>query len=80
LKTGAPYEEVKPGPDVFVTEVFKCNKVGSVKSFDCPLYEREYPDLLQAKLGHKETVDSMTRGRLTLRQVFVDSLHLNFPQ
>jgi len=52
--------------DRFVTEVFRSNRDGLIKSFDHPLYEKEYADLLNAKLGHKEVVDLLEQGKLIL--------------
>jgi len=64
IETGERYEEVGRGPEVFVTQVFKCDKHGWVKDFDNPLHEREYPDMALAKVGHKETVDLLSEDRL----------------
>jgi len=69
LKTGVDYMDVKPEPDVFVTNIFKCDKNGRVKPGDSPLYEQEYSDLNQAKLGHKEIVDLLAEGRLKLQRI-----------
>lgn len=55
-----------PLPDRFVTQVFRCDRQGWIKSFDHPLYEMEYADLLKAKPGHKEVVDLLGQGKLRL--------------
>ncbi len=68
LINNTPYEEVKPGLDVFITQVFRCDENGWAESFDNPLYEREYVGLAQAKLGHSEVVDLLAAGKLTLRR------------
>ena len=36
---------------------------------DYALYEREYFDLTEAKLGHTETVDLFVRVRLKLKRI-----------
>jgi hypothetical protein len=63
------YEDIASGPDRFVTQIFKCDKNKLVKSMDYALYEREYSDITEAKLGHNETVDLLAQGRLKLQQV-----------
>ncbi len=68
LKTGGDYKNVTPGPDVYVTQVFKCNKDGWPKSMDY-VYDREYSNLTQAKLGHEETVGLLAQGRLNLQRI-----------
>jgi hypothetical protein len=55
-----------PLAEEFVTQVFRCNRDGYIRSFDHPLYEREYSELEQAKLGHKEVVDLLEQGKLRL--------------
>jgi hypothetical protein len=73
MKTGEiykkSYEDITPGPDRFVTQIFKCDKNKLVKSMDHAFYKREYFDLTQAKLGHNETVDLFVRGRLKLKRI-----------
>jgi hypothetical protein len=66
LKSGERYEDVRPGPDVFATQVFKCDSNGWVKSFDTPLYEREYVALAEATAGHDEAVNLLAQGQLKL--------------
>jgi hypothetical protein len=63
------YEDIRPGPDRFVTHIFKCDKNKLIKSMDYVLYEQEYFDLTQAKLGHNETIDLLVQGRLKLRRI-----------
>jgi hypothetical protein len=65
LETGIDYKDVTPGPDVYVRQVFD----GWPKSMDYTLYEREYCDLTQAKLGHEETVGLLAQGRLKLQRI-----------
>ena len=66
LKTGqrgTPLKDLPSGPDVFITQVFKCDKDLVVKSFD-PLFEREYTELSDARKGHDEVVDLLAMGDL----------------
>jgi len=60
---GTPLKDLPAGPDVFITQVFKCNKDLMVKSFD-PLFEREYSELSEASKGHDEVVDLLALGEL----------------
>lgn len=60
LRTGRYSDD--PLPEEFVTQVFKCDGHGVVKSFDDPLYERTYKDLPTAKTGHEETVQLVELG------------------
>jgi hypothetical protein len=69
LETKESYPNITPGPDVYVTQIFRCNKDGFVKSMDYVLYEREYSDITEAKLGHNKTVDLLAQGRLKLQRI-----------
>ena len=40
-----------------------------VKSFDDPLFERVHSTLSQALIGHNETVDLLSRGKLKLSHI-----------
>jgi hypothetical protein len=40
-----------------------------VDSSDDPLFEREYSTLSQAQIGHNETVELLSTGKLTLSHV-----------
>jgi hypothetical protein len=66
LELGVAYNDVPPGPGEFITQVFSCNKDMLVESFDDPLFERKYSTLSQAKIGHNETVDLLSMGKLKL--------------
>ena len=52
----------------YVTQIFRCNKNGIVRSFNKPffdnkpLFEREYSDLSKAIDGHKEAVKKFARS------------------
>lgn len=63
---GRAYGEALQEPSIFVTQVFKCDQDGLVRSFDNPFYEREYTDLSQAQTGHRETLRLLAEGRLKL--------------
>jgi len=66
IELKVPYNDVPPVPDDFVTQVFRCNKDGWVKSFDHPLFEKIYSDLSQARNGHNEAVELLSQGKLKL--------------
>jgi hypothetical protein len=66
LQPGASYNEVPLEQDMFITQIFRCNKHGWVKSFDDPLFEREYSSLSQARIGHNEAIDLLSKGKLKL--------------
>ena len=63
IAQNVPYAEPTPGPARFVTQVFRCDKRGVVFSFDRPLYEKEYSELLVAQEGHKRIVAKLEQGR-----------------
>jgi hypothetical protein len=63
LKTGVSFGEVGPQPDTFVTQIFKCDKHGMVKSFESPLLERHYSTLQEAEFGHQEAVAEFIRSK-----------------
>jgi hypothetical protein len=69
LELGIAYNDVPPGPDEFITQVFRCNKDMDVESFDDPLFERKYSTLSQAQIGHNETVDLFSKGKLKLSHI-----------
>jgi hypothetical protein len=69
LELGVAYNDVPPGPDEFITEVFRCNRDMLVKSYDDPLFERKYSTLSQARIGHSETVDLLSTGTLKLSHI-----------
>jgi hypothetical protein len=60
------FENVPNEPDIFMTRIFKCDKQGSHKAAEKPLYEREYPTYLEAMNGHNETVDLFVQDQLQL--------------
>ena len=73
LEQGVPYIEAKPAPERFLTRVSRCDikvltftEPGYDPLAD-PLYERKYPDVEEAKIGHTETVGLLATGRLKLR-------------
>ncbi len=62
IETGINYEDV-PGKLIgYVTQIFPCDKNGIVRSFNKPLFEREYSDLSNAIEGHKEAVKKFAKG------------------
>jgi hypothetical protein len=66
MEQKVPFEKVVPGPDKYITQVFRCTADGIVRSFFEPLFERQYSCISSARAGHKETVDLLERGRLQL--------------
>jgi len=66
ITQGVKYEEATLGPDGYLTQVFKCNKVGVVRSVANPLYECKYTTVSEAIAGHRRTVDLLEQGRLKL--------------
>jgi hypothetical protein len=69
LSTGDAYDDVVPEPNGFMTDVVRCDKMGFTESFENPLYEREYSDLDQAKLGHREIVELLSKGHCGPRRL-----------
>ena len=69
LELGIDYNKVPAGPDEYITQIFRCNKHMTIKSFDDPLFERQYSTLPQALIGHNETVDSLSKGTLRLSHI-----------
>jgi hypothetical protein len=69
LELGIAYNNVPPGPDEYITQIFRCNKHMIIKSFDDPLFERRYSTLPQALIGHNEAVDLLSKGKLKLSHV-----------
>jgi len=69
IKLGIAYNDVPLGPDEFITQVFRCNKGMIVKSIDDPLFEKEYSTLSEARIGHTETVDLLSKGKLKLSHI-----------
>jgi hypothetical protein len=61
-----PVENVPHERDIFETRIFSCDKKGSHKTAEKPLYEREYRTFLDALNGHKKTVDSFLDGHIIL--------------
>jgi hypothetical protein len=60
------FEDVPHEPDIYLTRIFECDRQGSRKASEVPLYEREYSTFLKALNGHNETVDLLVEGQLIL--------------
>ena len=56
------YKEVPFEIIGYVTQVFRCDKNRTIRSFDKPLFEREYSELPKAIEGHKDTVKKFAKG------------------
>ena len=63
-----PNKGDEPVRDYYETRVFKCDSQGYRKSPDYVLFKRQYADLEQARIGHKETVDRLMQRKLRLKQ------------
>lgn len=62
IETGVPFEEVTVA-DYFETSVLRCNWD---LTHSRGVYERRYPNLEEAKLGHEAIVRLLAQGRLKL--------------
>ena len=69
IELGVDSNDVPPGPDEFITQVFKCNKDMIVRSFDDPLFEKMYATLSEARIGHNDTMDLLSKGKLKLSRI-----------
>lgn len=49
-------EDVPPETTRYVTQVFHCNRHLKIKSFEEPLFEKQYTDIFQAMEGHDDVV------------------------
>ena len=56
LQTGTSYTDAPPLPEGFVTQVVRCDRYGIARSWDNPLFEREYATRQEAEIGHREAV------------------------
>ena len=66
LETGNYYQESLP--EQYLTQVFRCDRSGSVKNMRIIYYEREYSSLNDAKLGHESTIAQLAEGKLALKR------------
>jgi hypothetical protein len=56
LETGLPLDEALPLPERFLTQVFRCDADGFVRSRDNPLFEKQYTTRADVNLGHTQVV------------------------
>lgn len=61
LEKNIGYKDVPDEIIGYMTQIFRCDKMGWVKSFDNPLFEQEYSDLSKAIKGHTETVKKFSK-------------------
>ena len=61
IQAGVPYYDAPPLPESFVTQVVRCDKYGVARSWDNPLFEREYATRQKAEIGHREAVAKFSR-------------------
>lgn len=62
LEKNMSYKDVTEEVIGYVTQIFRCDKMGWVKSFDNPLFEQEYSELSKAIKGHTEAVKKFSKG------------------
>jgi len=65
VRTGVYSED--PLPEHYVTQVFRCDKEGTVTRMEEVYYQREYDTRTEAEAGHQSTVSGVADGTLTLR-------------
>ncbi len=56
----------KPEVESYVTQVFRCDKIGFVRNMGRIFYQREYSSLQEAREGHAEVVNLLFLGRLEM--------------
>jgi hypothetical protein len=62
IRSNRRYEDVELYPEMYVTDVYRCNRVGTIRGR--PLHGRQYGSLLEAQQGHRETLKALVAGRL----------------
>lgn len=67
VRMNRPYEDVQVAADMYVTNVYRCNRNGAIRGK--PLYERQYESLVGAQQGHRETLEALDTGRLNFNSV-----------
>src|SRR5579872_1263770 len=63
IRLNRPYEDVQLSAEVYVTNVYRCSRIGVIRGN--PLYERQYGTSMEAQQGHRETLEKLAAGRLT---------------
>jgi hypothetical protein len=66
IQQGVSYGKAVPTPDKYVTQVFKCDKDGFVRSSQNSLYEREYSEVQVAHTGHETILRLLEQGNLKI--------------
>ena len=54
--------------DEYIVQVFKCNRSGLPKNWECPYYEGSYQDRHKAIEAHREVVRLLASGKLRARR------------
>jgi hypothetical protein len=62
IRLNRRYEDVQLPTEMYVTNVYRCNRIGVIRGN--PLYERQYENLVEAQQGHRETFEALVAGRL----------------
>jgi len=59
----------KPQSELYVTQIFRCDKHGFVRDVGTVFYEREYSSRSEARNGHAEIVHKFFQGRLQIKKM-----------
>ena len=59
----------EPQSERYLTQVFRCDKIGFVRDMDTVFYEREYSSFSQARKGHAEILSKLFEGRLRMKRI-----------
>jgi hypothetical protein len=62
IRLNRNYGDVQPTADMYVTNVYRCSRMGAIRGR--PLYEREYESLVEAQNGHREMLEELASGNL----------------
>ena len=64
IRLNRRYEDVHLVAEMYVTDIYRCNRIGVIRGK--PLYGREYESFIEAQRGHRETLEALVAGRLRL--------------
>jgi hypothetical protein len=64
LETGISFEQISSAPPKFITNVFYCDRNGLARDISKPLHEVLYTSLEDARAGHANTVQLLSKGQL----------------
>lgn len=63
IETGVHLGDVIPGPNTFLTGIYRCDKFGFTRSYE-PLFANEWAERSDAKAGHDLIVSLFANGKL----------------